>query len=216
MSFEKINLTTVSKFSPNVISARCPHCGNESNFENAGISDIAGSNFIDGTNMGFRIGIRRCPRSACRGQLFFQTLGDSTATYPVQRIDFDASDVPENISKSFDEALSAQANGLHIASAIMVRKTLELVCIDRSAKGDNLSNRIKDLEKQITLPKQLFTAMDNLRLLGNDAAHIESKIFDEIGDDEAKIAIDLTKEILKAIYQLDSIVSRLEKLKSKK
>lgn len=215
MTLEKVTINDVGRITPQVVSARCPHCGHQSNFEGAGTDDIRGANIKDGINTGFTIGLRRCPRSECRGQLYYQQFGNTIETYPVQRIDFDATDIPENIYKAFDEALSCEAGNLHTASAIMVRKTLELVCADRKATGQNLKDRIKDLEKQVTLPKQLFTAMDNLRLLGNDAAHIESSVFDEVGKDEVVLAIDLTKEILKGIYQLDSIVSRLESLKKK-
>ena len=63
------------------------------------------------------------------------------------------------------------------------------------------------------LPTELFAALDDLRLLGNDAAHIEAKAYNEIGEDELLVAIDLTKEILKAIYQLDSLLGRLRALK---
>ena len=56
--------------------------------------------------------------------------------------------------------------------------------------------------------------MDELRLLGNDAAHIEAKVYEQIGHDEVEAAIDLTKEILKAVYQLDGLVKRLTGLRS--
>lgn len=215
MSVSKLSLGSTNRHAATIIAARCPYCGRDGSFEGAGTDDVMGTNIKDGVNTGYRIGIRRCPRPECFGQLYYQVWGDEVTTFPVQRIDFDTSDVPDNIVKAFEEALSCEASKLHVAAAIMVRKTLELVCTDRQATGTNLSEKIKDLENQVTLPKQLFTAMDNLRLLGNDAAHIESKVFDEIGNDEIVLAIDLTKEILKAIYQLDSIVGRLEALKVK-
>ncbi len=56
--------------------------------------------------------------------------------------------------------------------------------------------------------------MDVLRVLGNDAAHIESKEFDSISEEELSIAIEVTKEILKGIYQYSELFSKLTKLKS--
>jgi|GEM_PF-2143365 len=41
---------------------------------------------------------------------------------------------------------------------------------------------------------------------------IESKDYDNIGE-EVSIAIELTKEILKSVYQMENLVSRLKKLK---
>jgi hypothetical protein len=67
----------------------------------------------------------------------------------------------------------------------------------------------------VVLPNVLFQAMDELRLLGNDAAHIEAKVFDQIGKAEIEAAIELTKEILKGVYQLDSLVKKLQALKGR-
>ena len=63
------------------------------------------------------------------------------------------------------------------------------------------------------MPSALFDAFDELRLLGNDAAHIESKDYDSIGHEEVGIAIELTKEILKGVYQMSNLVEKLKKLK---
>ena len=49
--------------------------------------------------------------------------------------------------------------------------------------------------------------------MGNDAAHLEAKTYDEIGQEEIEVALELTKEILKAVYQLDSLVKKLRALK---
>lgn len=65
----------------------------------------------------------------------------------------------------------------------------------------------------MVLPQGLLQALDDLRLLGNDAAHIEAKTYDAIGKEELSIAIELTKEILKAVYQLDGLLVRLKALK---
>jgi hypothetical protein len=43
------------------------------------------------------------------------------------------------------------------------------------------------------LPQELLDGADHLRLLGNDAAHIEAKTYQSIGEPEVRIAIDLTK-----------------------
>jgi hypothetical protein len=55
--------------------------------------------------------------------------------------------------------------------------------------------------------------MDALRLLGNDAAHIEARTYNDVGQDEVEVAIDVTKEILKAVYQHRSLVARLDALR---
>ncbi|HXH26886.1 MAG TPA: DUF4145 domain-containing protein [Candidatus Acidoferrum sp.] len=209
----KISLSATTPINPAAFSAKCPHCGNQSNFEGAGIPDLKGINFANGDQVLWLLGIRRCPNSQCHGQLFFQKIGSTIEVFPFTRIDFNPSEIPQAIVHCFKEALECEANQCYIASAIMVRKTLEMICEDRQAAGSRLVDRLSTLQTQITLPPQLFKAMDNLRILGNDAAHVELKDFDKIGKDELEVAIDLTKEILKGIYQMDSIVDRLEKLK---
>jgi len=56
-------------------------------------------------------------------------------------------------------------------------------------------------------------AADELRLLGNDAAHVEAKAYDAIGSAEAALAIELAKELLKAVYQYSALVTKLKALK---
>jgi hypothetical protein len=74
-----------------------------------------------------------------------------------------------------------------MASAIMVRKTLEELCRDRGAKG-------------------------SVRLLGNDAAHIKHQEFGQIGQEELDVAIEFTKDVLKAIFQYAELLGRLRSL----
>ena len=97
----------------------------------------------------------------------------------------------------------------------MVRRLLEELCEDSGATGKNLFERLKSLKSKVTLPEELFDAMDALKALGNDAAHIESKAYDQIGAEEAELSIELGKEILKARYQLKGIVDRLKAKKKK-
>ena len=93
-----------------------------------------------------------------------------------------------------------------------MRKTLEELCLDRGAQGKGLKERIKDLGTKIVLPKELLDGLDDLRLLlGNDAVHIESKEYDQIGKEEVGIGIDFAKEVLKATFQyscLFTVISR--------
>ena len=94
----------------------------------------------------------------------------------------------------------------------MVRRVLEELCDDHGAQGANLKDRLGDLGKVIVVPLNLLEAADHLRLLGNDAAHIKAKTYDNIGEEEMKLAIDLTKELLKATYQYKTLVDRLKAL----
>ena len=95
----------------------------------------------------------------------------------------------------------------------MVRKTLEELCLDRKSAGDNLKERIRSLGAKVVLPQELLEGLDDLRLLGNDAAHIESQEFNKVGQEEVEIGLEFAKEVLKSVYQYSSLLNRLRGLK---
>lgn len=192
------------------ISTRCPHCGHNGTFESVG-TDIINTNKI--------FGIRRCPNGNCFGHLFFVYETQSKKiiiTYPSDTIPFDKENIPENVLNAFQEAITSHANNCFTASAIMIRKTLEEICKDRDATGKDLYNRLINLGEKIVIPKELIEGMQELRLLGNDAAHIESNTFNNIGKTEVEISVEFTKEILKAVYQYESLLGKLKSLKKPK
>jgi hypothetical protein len=186
---------------------RCPTCGKLGSFEPIG-QDIS----VDGVACGHR----RCPDPSCRCHVFVVVPfgGALAVSYPPSRVEFDASNIPQVIRESFEQALDCHAHGLHIAAAIMVRRTLEEVCSDRGAQGKNLKERIQDLRTKIVLPTELIDGMDELRLLGNDAAHVEAKEFSQISKAELDVAIEFTREILKALYQYAGLLQKLRSLKA--
>jgi len=191
------------------LNIRCPCCGQLGTFEPlaANSSDF----IVDG---GIRIGERRCPNLTCRTMLFVVWQNNSVArSYPALRIDFDKTNIPSPVVSALGEAITCHANECFIAAAIMVRKTLEELCRERGAQGKDLRGRIRDLGTKIVLPKELLDGLDDLRLLGNDAAHIESREYDQVGKDEVEIGIEFTKEVLKATYQYSALLNRLRSLK---
>lgn len=189
------------------ISTRCPHCGHNGTFESVG-NDVHNGNKV--------FGLRRCPNGKCFGHLFFVYnihTGEILITYPSDTIPFDKENIPDKVLNAFTEAIISHSNNCFIASAIMIRKTLEEICLDRGATGKNLYARLEDLGTRIVIPKDLIEGMQELRLLGNDAAHIESNTFNEVGKVEVEISIEFTKEILKAVYQYESLLGKLRSLK---
>jgi hypothetical protein len=191
------------------IATRCPHCGHYGTFEVI-INDLQDN----GSNRTF--GIRRCPNPNCSGHLFFvynRSNSTITLTYPSETIPFDKSGIPEKVLNAFDEAIICHSNSCFVASAIMIRKTLEEICSDREAKGTNLFKRLEDLGSKILVPKELIEGMQELRLLGNDAAHIEANTFNEVGKNEIEVSIEFTKEILKAVYQYEGLLTKIRGLR---
>lgn len=209
----KIRVTSPTRHEGYVLTACCPSCGRDGTFEripHVGMQDLNTGPYI--------LGLRRCPNPSCYQYLFFihsSTLNEVIATYPAQRIDFDKTGIPEQIIKYFEEAVTCHAERCYTAAAMMIRRTLEEICGEQGGEGDNLKEKIQSLQSKIVIPVDLFEGMDELRLLGNDAAHIESKDFENVGNDEVEVGIELTKEILKAVYQYSQLLDRLRSLKKK-
>ena len=197
----------ISSMNGSVIQTNCPHCGHEGTF------DVIGQDlFIDGQ---YICGQRRCPDKICRGHLFIilGRSGELLFQYPPRNIAFNKENIPASIIKTFEEAITCHSQNCFVASAIMIRRTLEEICEARGAVGNDLKTRIKDLKTKVLLPQELFDAMDELRLLGNDAAHIEANTFAQISSPELNVAIEFTIELLKALYQYSSLLSKMRGLK---
>lgn len=203
------------------INLRCPHCRREGVFYSIHqVSDITWA-VIETSPGGSTkmtaqptIGIRICPNGGCRAFVFVVIdRGKLVRSFPPEVIDFDASNLPERITATLEEAVKCHAAGCYRAAALMIRRALEEVCDDKKATGGNLKQRIAALGATIIIPPDLLEAADELRLLGNDAAHIEAQLYDAIEEEEVATALDLTKELLKAVYQYNSLVARLRALK---
>jgi hypothetical protein len=201
------------------INLRCPACRHEGAFPplHGGIDEgwtITSAHRHDKAVLGgYYAGYRKCPNADCGCLVFFVDTPEGSVFYPPQVIDFDASNLPPRLLSSLEEAVKCHAAGCYRASALMVRRTLEELCEDKGATGNNLKQRISALQGTVVISTDLLEAADELRLLGNDAAHIEAQTYDAIETEEIEVAIDLTKELLKAVYQHTSLVARMRALK---
>lgn len=211
---------STSPYNFGTINLRCPACRHNGAFETiAQVQDIGWSNLhqrSDGgrEQHGHKAGLRMCPNAECGALIFWAEDGyKQRHILPPEVIDFDATNLPARILSSLEEAIKSHAAGCYRASALMVRRVLEELCEDKNATGSNLMQRLESLGSTVVIPQDLLSAANELRLLGNDAAHIEAKTYDSIGPEECSIAIDLAKELLKAVYQYTSLVARLQALK---
>lgn len=191
------------------VSTRCPRCGREGTFNAIG-TDLNVASHVS-------VGHRVCPNLECLCHLFVvlrnRALYDA---HPPVRIDFESADIPEVLVTTVGEAITCHAHGCFTASAILVRRGLEQLCHERgvSSRGENdrrigLSRRLNLLQEAESLPPILNEALHELRILGNDAAHVESEAYESISAAEVEDALAIFKEILKRIFQTERIVTRL-------
>ena len=198
------------------LSFRCPHCMHIGAFNSLGNIKYTFNKIRSQVPYTYFASIRVCPNNYCEGLIFVVVGGNNhgrradVVILPPETIDFDADGIPSNLLLTLKEAIDCHAAGADRAAAMMVRRLLEEICDAAGAKGRDLHLRLADLKGKITLPQALFDAMGELKALGNDAAHIQAKAFDTIGPAEAADSIELAKEILRALYQLDGLVKRLQ------
>lgn len=203
---------------PHAISIRCPHCRELGSFE-----VVAGNNhgaFYQKklpnypNPIGLAATLRSCPNIKCKGiVLVIDHNGSVVEVEPPQLLDFSLDNLPDECQETLKEAISCHAAGAYRAAAMMVRRLLEEICKDNKAEGKDLHQKLEALKTSLLLPHALIDAMGELKALGNDAAHIEARAYDNIGREEAEDSIELAKEILKALYQLKALTERLQKRK---
>lgn len=211
---------TTAKANEFDLRIRCPGCKHLGLFQQLfGFEEDGFGYHMPGwsstTENQIRYGVRACPNSECWTLVFFSCDGDgeNVETHPVAAVDFDSVDIPENVLHSFEEAIGCFTHGFYIAAGVMVRKTLEEICDDLGIKESNLKKRLDALKLKVTLPLDLLDSIDSLRLLGNDAAHLECKVFNQVGEIELGVSIDVMKELLKGLYQFKNLRNRIEILK---
>jgi hypothetical protein len=155
-----------------------------------------------------------CPSASCRTSVI--VISDMQLNYihsfPPSGLPLDLSNVPKPIIDALTEAHTCFTNQCFTAAAIMVRKSLEALCDERGAGGKNLVERISNLGTAVILPPQLLEGLDHIRLLGNDAAHLDLKTFASIGPDEVQFAFTFTEKVLEAIYQYEDLLQQFKAL----
>lgn len=199
------------------IKMRCPVCLREGTLDQRGADLQLAQRSMAWSLNDPATGERICPNPDCAALIYLVYIpsrAEVIASYPPERIDFDASALPPVVQEPLEEAINCHANECFPAAAVMVRRTLEAVCEDQGATGDDLYKRIERLGKEIVLPKGMIKALHNLRLLGNDAVHVEARVYAEVGKREVEVAVDVAKTILQATYQMDAILNELEGLKA--
>lgn len=145
--------------------------------------------------------LSRCPR--CSTPLLLsqelydeEQRSDSKRLYPQPEYQ-PGRQVPEEIREAFLEALTAYRAGAHTASAIMCRKTLEGVCESEGVKEGTLYASLEAMRDTGIIEDRLYEWADELRLVGNEAAH---DVHVTVGQEDAKDAIQFTHAILEYLY----------------
>lgn len=193
MSYE----TDVNKFE---LDLHCPECGHlvraipqtQPVYHISASSDTAAYLIV------------RCPRRLCAlAFVIYDRLNNCVSKvfpYPdCATSDFHKS-IPENIRKDFAEARKCWFADSNKGVVVLCRRVMQLIAIDKGAKGDKLVAQIDSLFSKGLITKNLRDAAHEIRYFGNFGAHPRDDGLDNISNKDAKAVIRLTNEFLTDLY----------------
>jgi hypothetical protein len=165
-------------FQNNVLTAarmRCPYCENASTFSVL-------SSQPSGTQSGSVVNyaMLRCDYAPCRQIVFVvtsknphmaQTQQDDLIVFPKRRIDIVHKSIPAPVAEDWIEAQKAFNEGAVKAAAVMCRRVLYGVLLDKKCKEHPLHEGIAELVAQARLPQVVEQWLTEIKDDGHDAAH---------------------------------------------
>ena len=108
--------------------------------------------------------------------------------------------VPEVVARPYREAHRACQVKLYDSCTVMCRKCVEAVCWEYEERSGPLAHRLESLLKKGVIDNALFEWTKELRLSGNEGAHIDPTR--EITESDAKAALEFAKAVLVYAFEL--------------
>jgi hypothetical protein len=150
--------------------------------------------------------IPACP--ACHGVTFqrghfhdqFPEDWQSVVLYPAEAKKVEG--LPPEIERAYTAALAVKAIEAH-AFAVLVRRLLEMICLDKGAQGRNLFEQLRSLAQTGVIPQQLIDIANGLRNFGNIGAHAAGV---QLSDNEVPVIDALCRAILEYVYGAPHLV----------
>jgi hypothetical protein len=105
--------------------------------------------------------------------------------------------IPEHLRKSLKESIQCLRANSYTATVIMCRRTIEGFCKIKGVNGSNLAKSIEKLKGKEIINSQLYEWANELRLIGNEAAHNIETIFSA---QDARDSLEFTIAILDFTY----------------
>ncbi|MGH3845905.1 MAG: DUF4145 domain-containing protein [Pseudonocardiaceae bacterium] len=106
-----------------------------------------------------------------------------------------------------EEARACYQARAYVASAIMCRRALGLLAVERGTDERTLSQSLTKLKEQGDIDQRLYDWCDALRIAGNDAAHDVSP---DVTQADAKDMNDLAEAIIDYVYVFQARYEELQ------
>lgn len=194
----------------------CGHCANISPMKIIGHvykpEHDLGSDDEPPTDQGTTYLILECP--ACKldnivSNYWHEYMDSEDVTYKVL-YPISKSNIPVGLPSQIESTLAAAEKVKTIdvnAYVILLRRLLELVCIDRKAKSGTLAQMLTDLAAKGEIPDKLVLVATGLKNFGNIGAHAG---MGELTNKEIPIVKALTLAILEYIYSAPFLANQAE------
>jgi hypothetical protein len=114
--------------------------------------------------------------------------------------DRERKDLPPLVAESYREARVCAHGGVHIASAVMVRRTLEAVTKSFDPSAKTLNAGLRAMREQGVISDELFRWGDHLRFLGSVGA--QPREGESVSERDALDAMQFLEAIIETIYVL--------------
>jgi hypothetical protein len=205
----------------------CRHCGNISAMEILGtVEDVEFEEYDHGPGYshGTKYDLLKCPAPHCKNitvaSYSYHEAFEEDGVFPYKFIYPQSSKnpigLPEKIGKALMAAEKVKAIDVN-AYAILIRRLLELVCIDRKAVSGTLATMLKDLSEKGEIPNKLVKIAGGLKDFGNIGAHAG---IGELTEKEIPIVTALCNAILEYVYSAPYLANlaeeKLKEIKIKK
>lgn len=193
----------------------CGHCTNYSKMEVIGYVSDDKSEYHEGygpMNYGTTYKVLKCPACEKINIVTYDWHEDMesevevtyTVLFPInQNIPLG---LPKEISQAYVAAEKVKSIDVN-AYAILMRRLLEMVCLDRQAKNDTLFKMLKELATKGEIPAKLVDVAMGLKNFGNVGAHAGTG---NLTKNEIPIVQDLTKAILEYVYSAPHLAKAAE------
>lgn len=117
-----------------------------------------------------------------------------------------SSDVPNQISDIFLEGVRAMHANCPRAAAVMARRSLEAITVEKGQTSGALADRLKRLAANGILQPTLADWAKEVRLVGNVGAHFDP--MDTVSKRDAEQLIGFVRELLRYLYELPAELAR--------
>lgn len=129
-------------------------------------------------------------------------LGEGYTVYPIPIPQPTDKRVPEPIRRDLDEAKACMQVNAYCAAAVMARRVIQQLAIDKGCTTGNLVNQIEQLAANGVITADVKEWATVVRWVGNDAAHPNTN---SVEKEDAQDIIDLAQQLLQIVYVAPAI-----------